>query len=108
MPPRGGGRGRGGGRLAPGLRPVSEDARISIADQLEGFQRSQDTGGSCSPFIVLQVHFAHTLLTTPAFLQQHSVSVLCTAWWGSTVGEMNVGLLSSLVHFITWLSLMII
>lgn len=42
--PRGGpGRGKGG-RINPGTRPVSESDRISIADQLEAFQRSDATG----------------------------------------------------------------
>ena len=37
-------RGRGfPGRIAPGMRPVTETCRMSIADQLEGFQRSEET-----------------------------------------------------------------
>lgn len=43
----GGGRGRGsrgGGRLAPGLRPVEEGTRISIAEVLDNFRRSDDKG----------------------------------------------------------------
>ena len=41
---RGGGRGRERRSLAPGQRPVSETQRISIADQLSIFQRSDQTG----------------------------------------------------------------
>ena len=40
----GGARGRGRGGIAPGQRPVSETQRISIADQLSNFQRSDQTG----------------------------------------------------------------
>lgn len=39
-----GGRGRGRGGIAPGMRPVSEESRISIADQVEKFRESTDTG----------------------------------------------------------------
>lgn len=42
-----GGRGRGG-RFAAGQRPVSEGNRISIADQLAGFQASEETGNALS------------------------------------------------------------
>ena len=40
-----GSRGRGRGRfgISSGLRPVSEESRIGIAEQLEGFQRSNET-----------------------------------------------------------------
>jgi hypothetical protein len=45
---RGRGRGGGGGRygrggMAPGMRPVDEDTRMSISEQLEHFQRSDET-----------------------------------------------------------------
>jgi hypothetical protein len=37
-------RGRGfPGRISPGMRPVSETCRMSIADQLEEFQKSEET-----------------------------------------------------------------
>ena len=37
-------RGRGfPGRIAPGLRPVTETCRMSIAEQLEEFQKSDET-----------------------------------------------------------------
>ena len=36
--------GRGGGRLRPGQRPVTESTRLSITEQLELFQRSDATG----------------------------------------------------------------
>ena len=43
---RGGGRGGGGGGrpfgMAPGLRPVEETTRISIADALEDFRRGDE------------------------------------------------------------------
>ncbi|KAL4451226.1 hypothetical protein ABPG77_009298 [Micractinium sp. CCAP 211/92] len=39
----GGGRGgRGGGRLRPGQRPVAETVRLSITEQLEAFQQSDE------------------------------------------------------------------
>lgn len=41
---RGGSRGRGRGRLAPGSRPVTESTRIDISAQIEAFQRSDETG----------------------------------------------------------------
>jgi hypothetical protein len=42
-----GGRGRGrGGRIAPGMRPVSEEMRIDIAGMVEAFQRSDENGAS--------------------------------------------------------------
>ena len=47
MQDRGGGRngrGRGRGGIAPGMRPVSEESRISIADQMEKFRESTDSG----------------------------------------------------------------
>ena len=43
------GSGRGRGRYAAGLRPVSESERISIADQIEAFQISDATGVCTSP-----------------------------------------------------------
>lgn len=39
--------GRGRGRVANGQRPVSEDNRISIADQLAHFQAGEETGPAC-------------------------------------------------------------
>ena len=45
-PPSGGG-GRGGGRLRPGQRPVAETMRLTIAEQLELFQRSDEQGEQC-------------------------------------------------------------
>ena len=41
---QGRGRGTGRGRLAPGLRPVTESTRINIREQLETFQKSDQTG----------------------------------------------------------------
>ncbi len=43
----GGGRGRGRGRIAPGQRPVTEQQRISISEQLGIFQRSDAPGACC-------------------------------------------------------------
>ncbi|BDA50474.1 3'-5' RNA helicase YTHDC2 [Coccomyxa sp. Obi] len=42
-PGRSRGRGRGRFGISPGLRPVSEQSRLSIAEQLEEFQRSDET-----------------------------------------------------------------
>lgn len=45
---------RGRGRMYPGLRPVTEDTRISISEELENFQRSHETSKP-------HLHWGHVL-----------------------------------------------
>lgn len=79
------GHGRGNGApfgMAAGMRPVTEEARISIADQLAEFQRGQDTSecaaaapGICTLLQTSPASLLHVLPIRACFVGLHKLAL---------------------------------
>ena len=55
-PGRSRGRGRGRFGISPGLRPISEESRLTIGQQLEEFQRSNETSNPFSDISQFKIY----------------------------------------------------